>query len=112
MDPQTDPLFAGIAGVDLDVEAFELGHGVTLRRTYAHFMAPFLIAFSPAKKGSHHPAPWGAVKGGISFDIHIELHVPISFSVPKFFDRLNTIWWITALIRLKGRICGTCSCCE
>src|SRR3569833_63602 len=102
MDPRTDSLFAGIAGLDSDLESFELGHGVTLKRTYAHFMAPFMMAFSPAEEGKPHPAPWSAVKGGLFFDIHVELHVPNSFSVPDFFDRLNVIWWTTALLRLKG----------
>lgn len=102
MDPRVDSLFAGIAGVETELEEFEIGHGVVLRKTYAHLMAPFLMAFSPAKPGGHHPAPWSAVRGGLGFDIALELHVPAAFDIPKFFDRLNTVWWIAALIRLRG----------
>jgi hypothetical protein len=102
MDPRTDSLFAGIASVEIDVDQFDLGYGVTLKRTYAHFMAPFLMAFFPAEEGKANPTPWSAVKGGLGFDIHIELYVPASFTIPDFFDRLNTVWWITSLIRLRG----------
>lgn len=102
MDLRTDSLFAGIAGTNAEVDHFEIGHGVSLRRTYAHFMAPFLMAFAPAKPGSTHPGPWSAVRGGLGFDITLELHIPASFQLPKFFDRINTIWWITALLRLRG----------
>src|ERR1700722_6007443 len=102
MDPNTDSLFGGIAGAEMEVDAFELGHGVALRKTYAHFMAPFMMAFAPAEPGGPHPAPWSAVQGGLGFDISIELYVPSTFGLHGFFDRLNTIWWITALIRLRG----------
>ena len=103
MDLRTDSLFAGVAGVETELEEFALGQGVVLRKTYAHFMAPFLMAFAPAKQGRPHPAPWSAVRGGLGVEIHVRiLHVPAEFEIPRFFDRLNTIWWITALIRLRG----------
>lgn len=102
MNPSTDSLYAGIAGVRMSEERFELGHGLVLTRTFAHFMAPFLMAFAPAEKGKPHPGPWSAVSDGIAFDIHVQLHVPASFDQANFFDRLNTVWWITALVRLRG----------
>lgn len=95
-------MFAGIAGVESDIDQFDLGNGITFKRTYAHFMAPFLMAPAPAQEGHPHPAPWSAVKGGLGFDIHVELHVPSEFDPPEFFDRLNTVWWLAALIRLRG----------
>lgn len=102
MNPTTDSLYAGIAGVRMGVERFELGHGVLLTRTFAHFMAPFLMAFAPSEPGKPHPGPWSAVSDGIGLDIHVQLYVPASFDRVNFFDRLNTVWWITALIRLRG----------
>jgi hypothetical protein len=84
------------------VPRFDLGRGLVVTRTFAHFMAPFLMAFSPAAAGQPHPGPWSAVSEGISLDIRLQLHVPDTFSEPKFFDRLNTVWWIAALIRLRG----------
>jgi hypothetical protein len=64
-------------------------------------MAPFMMAFSPAEPGRHHPAPWSAVSGGLSFDIHVQLEVPYkaiaALSLPPEF----VPWWITALLRLR-----------
>lgn len=102
MNPIADPIHAGIAGVEMEPEEFDLGHGLVLRKTYAHFMAPFLMAFAPAEKGQPHPAPWSAFGEGLSVDIQLELYVPQEFEQPHFFDRLNTVWWIAALLRLRG----------
>lgn len=102
MNPNTSPLYAGISGVQLEAESFELGHGVTLSKTFAHVMAPFLIAFAPAKPGEPHPAPWSPVSGGLGYDIHVQLLVPADFARPQWFSRLNTIWWLVALLRLKA----------
>lgn len=63
-------------------------------------MAHFIMAFAPAEPGKPHPAPWKSARGGITFDILAELHVPASFAPPNWFDRLNTIWWLAALMRL------------
>ena len=102
MDLEKDDIFAGIAGINLPCDHFDLGHGLTLRRTFAHFMAPFMMAFSPAEPGKGHPAPWSAVSGGLGFDLYVQLHIPSTFSEVVFFDRLNTAWWIVALLRLRG----------
>jgi hypothetical protein len=105
MNPATDPLYAGISGARMSVERFDLGHGLVLTRTFAHFMAPFLMAFSPATKGESHPGPWSAVSSGIGSNIHIQLYVPDTFEAHNFFDRLNTVWWVTALMRLRIASC-------
>jgi Apea-like HEPN len=102
MDPGTDSIFAGVAGVETDSEHFDLGEGISIDQTFGHFMAPFLMAFAPAASGKPHPAPWSAVEGGLSIDFHVQLHVPAVFEIPGFYSRLNTVWWITALIRLRG----------
>ncbi len=102
MNPETESLYAGIAGVQIEPESYDLGHGVIVSRTFAHLMSPFIIAFSPPKApGLAHPAPWKAVHGGMGTDFRVQLFVPDSFTPPKFFDRLNTIWCISALARLK-----------
>lgn len=100
-DPNASEIFAGIAGLELPVDEFDFGEGVRVRRTYAHVMAPYLAAFSPAKPGKPHPAPWKAVSGGFSFDIQAELHVPLNFTRRQWFDRLNTVWWLLSLIRIR-----------
>lgn len=101
MDPQLTDLHAGLSGISLIPESFDLGSGIVLRQTYAHFMAPFLMAFAPATPGKPHPAPWKSAHGGLSIDIAAELSVPMSYH-PPHLDRLNTIWWIVALLRLKA----------
>lgn len=95
-------LYGGISGCELATDSFDLGEGVTLSKTYAHLMAPFIAAFSPPGPGGHHPAPWSAAEGGFGFDIHVQLHVPASFAISNWLDRDDTIWWIAALLRLVG----------
>ncbi len=101
MHPNSVDLYAGLYGLVLVPETFELGHGVVISRTYAHFMAPFVMAFAPAPPGEHHPAPWKPAKGGLHLDITTELFLPATTRVPQL-DRVNTVWWIVALMRLHS----------
>jgi hypothetical protein len=71
-----DDVHLGLSGLELTVEKIELGEGVLLRRTYAHLMAPFLMAFSRPSPGQPHPPPWKAAEGGFAFDITAELIIP------------------------------------
>lgn len=93
-------IYGGLSHIELDAEAFELGRGVVLERTYAHFMSAHLMAFSPAPPGGYHPSPWRAAKGGLSYDIEVELSVPTNSTLPGNFSPEDTIWWIAALLRL------------
>lgn len=99
MHPNSVDLYAGLYGLVLVPDAFQLGHGAVISQTYAHLMAPFMMAFAPAPPGKPHPAPWKPAKGGIYIDITTELYLPATTSVPQL-DRVNTIWWIVALMRL------------
>ena len=101
MHPNHVDLHAGLYGLALVADSFDLGHGALLSRTYAHFMAPFMMAFAPAPRGQHHPGPWKAAKGGLYIDITTELFLPATTSVPQL-DRMNTVWWIVALMRLHA----------
>lgn len=100
-DPNDREIFAGISGIEFDFEKFELGQGIYIKKTYAHVFAPFMAAFKRAEKGKPHPAPWKSIKGGVAYDIGYELFIPIDFDTKNWFDRLNTVWWIIALMRLK-----------
>jgi hypothetical protein len=95
-------LYGGLSGSLLPVDKYDLGCGVTFSRTFAHLMAPFMMAFSPAESGKPHPAPWRAAKGGFGFDITIQIHIPRDFRTDKWFDRLNSIWWFVALLRFRA----------
>ena len=99
MKPEMTDLCAGLAGVSLIPTTYDLGHGIQLSQTYAHFMAPFMMAFVPPKKGTYQE-PWKAARGGLAIDINAELFMPFSYR-PNHLNRLNTIWWIVALLRMK-----------
>jgi hypothetical protein len=101
MDLNQQDFWAGLADCILVPERFELGEGVTISQTYAHFMAPFLMAFTPATPGKPHPAPWKPAKGGFDIDITAELFIPATCHL-EHLDRLNAAWWIVALLRLKA----------
>jgi hypothetical protein len=102
MNPHTDSMHAGIAGVKIGVDKFDFGYDIYLRKTYAHLIAPLLMAFKEPTPDKSDTAPWSAVGDAFSHDIYVELYMPHTFTYPKFFNRLNTIWWIAALIRLRG----------
>lgn len=72
----SDNIYAGLKGIELAEDLLELGDGIVLKKTYAHLFAPFMMAFSPAPTGKHHPGPWKSSSGGFSFDVTAELHIP------------------------------------
>ncbi len=85
----------------MEVDEFELEKGLILKATYAHVMAPYLMAFNrPEKIGRPHPASWKNTNGGMGFDINIELSIAKCCNLTNF-DRLNTLWWALSLLRLK-----------
>ena len=98
--PERVPLFGGISGLTINIPEYLLCEGLVVRETYAHVMAPYLMAFSrPKKLGTHHPGPWKAAQGGLGFDITIEVALAQT-SRPTGLNRLNTLWWVLALLRL------------
>lgn len=105
MSKETDPnhitLFAGLSGCSYEHEPFELGDGVVLSPSYAHLMSPYIMAFSPATPGKAHPGPWKHVRGGNAFDVTVQIEVPGRVRAATF-DHLNTVWWLAALLRLRG----------
>lgn len=89
-------LHAGISNITLEPDAFDFGEGITVRRTYVHLMAHFVMAFAPAAPGSAHPAPWKPAKtlASTTADITVDLHVPSSFA-----DRLSIAKTIAFMFR-------------
>lgn len=95
-------LFAGLAGVQLEPSDYPLGSGIRVSQTYAHLMAPFMMAYTPAPAGKHHPPPWSAASGGLAFDIYVELEVPSAALTGLSLEPEFVAWWITALFRLRA----------
>ena len=93
MDPEKLPLFGGMAGATLNVDKFEICEGLVIRRTYAHVMSPYILAFRrPERAGQHHPGPWKPSRGGhVGLDVEIEIALQVE-ARPTGFNRLNTLW--------------------
>ena len=91
MNINDSDIYAGISSLSLPVDRFEFGSGITISKTYAHVMAPYLAAFKPALPGRPHPTPWKAVGGGLGFDINAELFIPNDFQEIRSFDRINML---------------------
>lgn len=92
-------IHAGLSGLELTEDNFDLGEGIFLRKTYAHVFAPFMLAFKPAPPGRHHPGPWKAASGGFSFNVNAELLIP-SHLENRFEDRLGVARTLLFLLRL------------
>jgi hypothetical protein len=93
-------LYAGVCGLELAQDYFDLGDGVTLSRTYAHLMAPFTMVFKkPADYDQHHRGSWKSLGGGFAFDIDAELRIPATLS-PSYGTQTEVIRTIGFLLRL------------
>jgi len=101
-NPNDFELHGGLAGVEFECDEFALGHGITFRKTYARLMSSFVLAFRRPDPPRDFGAPWKAAKGGVSVDIVAEIHVPRSYVPLAPYDRINTIWWLVALLRLRA----------
>lgn len=93
-------IYAGLTGIDLNSPDVDFGGGARIRQTYAHLMAPFMVAFQRAKPGQAHPAPWKAALGGAGFDITAELYIPVSCETGSA-HRVDVARTIVALMRMR-----------
>ena len=100
-NPERLPLFGGLAGAQLGTDEFQICEGLVLRQTYAHLMSPYILAFArPEGAGRYHPGPWKSTRGGEWLDLEIEVALREDVR-PTGFNRLNTLWWVLALLRLS-----------
>ncbi len=100
-NPEQSALYGGLSGIPISMPEFKICDGLEVRQTYAHVMAPYLLAFAPpAHPRAPHPAPWKAAHGGLGFDITAEIYLAENRQ-PTNFDRVNTLWWVLALLRLR-----------
>jgi hypothetical protein len=93
-------IYAGFADARLQVDAFHFGHGIALSRTFAHLSAPFLAGFLPRPPRAAGDSSWRPEPR--SFDVVAQLHVPEDSSPLRDLDRVNTVWWLAVLLRLKA----------
>jgi len=98
-DPKAIDLYGGLSGIRMNVPEFELAEGAILKATYAHVMAPYMVAFNRPVGDAAHPAPWRAASGGLGFDIEVQLSLRAD-SRPTPLDRVGTVRWLLALLRL------------
>jgi len=95
-------IYAGFSDLVLPINSFDLGNGIRISKTYVHVFGPYVAAFKEPPLGSFHAPPWKAVGGGASFDVRAKLFIPKTTALFQGIDRLNTVWLIAALLRLKA----------
>jgi len=85
----------------LEIPEFVVMPGLVVREAFAHVFGTYMVAFGrPEHERAHHPGPWVAANGGVGFDVSIE--VALAQGVwPTGFDRLNSLWWLLVLLRLR-----------
>jgi len=99
----TTTFYAGLAGLHLPdgTDEIDLGQGLVLRRTYAHLMSSYTMAFKPPEApGKHHPAPWMATTRHDGFDVHTELVIPAGYKPPGHLKPFEVARTITSVLRL------------
>jgi hypothetical protein len=97
---ETDALFGGVFGLKLPCAEFWIMPGLSFASTYAHVMQQFIMAFGPPERPTApHPGPWASLHGR-GFDITAEVRLEAGCA-PLGFDRLNTLWFVVALLRLR-----------
>ena len=99
-DVSAAALFGGISGLVLPAEQYEVAPGLTLTQTYAYLIAPFILAFAPPPRpGTPHPGPWSSLsERGLTILAEVRLAKGV---IPWGFDRINSLWFLVALLRLR-----------
>lgn len=101
LNPNEIPIYAALTGATLDVDVFELGHGVVLSGTAVHLPAESVLSLAPSVPDVNHAALEALARGGPGLDLAGQLYIPADLRPQRGLDRVNTVWWITTLLRLK-----------
>jgi hypothetical protein len=100
LNPNEIPIYAALTGAVLDVETFALGHGVVLSRMALHLPADSLLELLPSVPEVNHAALKVLARSGL--DLCGQLYIPAEFRPQRWLDRINAVWWIVTLLRLKS----------
>lgn len=93
-------LYCCLTSVKIGDEPFDLGHGITLTRSYAHVMSNTMLAVNrPEQPNRHHPGPWAATGDGFGFDSDVVLHIPDTYK-RKGMESVEVAMRLAALMRL------------
>lgn len=101
MDPNKIDLYCGLAGCILESDCFDLGHGITISKTFARLSIPYIVSFSPPKPNNAFGGYVRKALGSFGFVANVQLYIPKDTKVPDDFDLINVGWLLTALIRLR-----------
>tara|TARA_B110000196_G_scaffold319254_1_gene336788 strand:+ start:77 stop:955 length:879 start_codon:yes stop_codon:yes gene_type:complete len=92
-------LSIGIAGVEIDFDKLELGHGIEVRKSFAHYMAPHMVSLESPTKEKLAPSPWLTVKGSFDLKISWEIYIPEDFSISGL-NKSDLLGYIITMMRL------------
>ena len=94
------PFYAGLSGLELSSDEYDLGNGLLLRKTYAHLMCQRILAFKePPQPGAAHPGPWLPSSAPDVFDMRTEIVVPEKYRHQRL-GRFDVAKTIVGLIRI------------
>jgi len=100
-DTSTPPIYGCLTGVELPRERFEILPGIALRQIYVDTFGDTMMAFaSPPTRGSHHPGPWAAVRGGFKFESRVEVELT-GMSACDGLTPSVVVWLIAAVLRIR-----------
>lgn len=102
LNPNKIPLYAGLRGAGLEVPSFDLGHGLVLSRIDAYLPAPLLTGLLPSVPEVNHPALRALAAQGPGLDLSAQLFIPAEFNPRRWLDRVNAVWWLVTLLRLRS----------
>ncbi len=101
MNPNENDIWVGLAGCELTVDSFEFGQGISISKTFARLIVPFMMSFVRPTATNPLGTSVRAVKGGFEFDMRAQLYIPKDIKKPDEFDLINTGWLLGALLRLR-----------
>lgn len=96
--------YGGISGVELEVDEFDLGYGIIIRKCFIYLYSPYLVAYEPIEKLRENlvnkPWPFKVAGGGNQFYINAEIKIPKDHKLKTKLDQDSLIWFIACLIRM------------